>query len=90
MTADTPAPDQPTCVDLYDEARTRPKSVRLLPSIARDAVRLVWAAAPRELTISIALKLGSALSSRAGACTSLSPATDFAWAAFHPETRLIS
>lgn len=54
--ADVPAPP-PTCEDLYDEARARPKSLRLLPGIIRDAVRLVRAAAPRELAISIVLKL---------------------------------
>ncbi|GAB2682518.1 ABC transporter ATP-binding protein [Kribbella swartbergensis] len=57
MTADAPVPQLPSCEDLYDEARARPKSVRLLPSIMRDAVRLVWSAAPRELTISVVLKL---------------------------------
>ncbi|TDO30410.1 ATP-binding cassette subfamily B protein [Kribbella sp. VKM Ac-2527] len=55
--ADAPTPPPPTCEDLYDEARARPKSLRLLPSIIRDAVRLVRAAAPRELAISIVLKL---------------------------------
>jgi ATP-binding cassette subfamily B protein len=53
--ADTP----PSCFDLPDEARTPPKSLRLLPRVCRDAIRLVWAAAPRELVVSIALKLVS-------------------------------
>lgn len=56
-TAEKPALNPPSCEDLYEEARTRPRSVRLLPSIIRDAIRLVWAAAPRELTISIVLKV---------------------------------
>ncbi len=49
----------PSCSDLAEEARTRPKSLRLLPRVCRDAVRLVWAAAPRELVVSIALKIVS-------------------------------
>jgi len=47
----------PSCDELADEARSRPKSIRLLPRICRDATRLVWAAAPRELVVSVALKL---------------------------------
>ncbi|HZM79478.1 MAG TPA: ABC transporter ATP-binding protein [Candidatus Limnocylindrales bacterium] len=35
----------------------RPKSLRLLPRITADAVRMVWAAAPRLLVASIVLKL---------------------------------
>lgn len=47
----------PTCEDLEQEARDRPKSLRLLPRISRDAVRLVWAASPSGLLASVALKL---------------------------------
>lgn len=47
----------PTCEDLDEEASRRPKSIRLLPRICRDAIRLVWAAGPRELLISVVLKL---------------------------------
>jgi ATP-binding cassette subfamily B protein len=47
----------PTCADLEEEARTRPKSLRLLPRISADAIRLVWAASPSGLTASVALKL---------------------------------
>jgi ATP-binding cassette subfamily B protein len=50
-----PAP--PSCDDLRKEAQERPKSLRLLPRITADAVRLVWAASPRMLIASIALKL---------------------------------
>jgi ATP-binding cassette, subfamily B, bacterial len=70
VTHDAPPPDAtarpqpgtdapPTRDELRDEARQRPKSLRLLPRISRDALRLVWAAAPRELVVSIALKLVS-------------------------------
>lgn len=47
----------PSCDELAQEARDRPKSVRLLPRICRDAVRLVWAASPSGLIASVALKL---------------------------------
>jgi ATP-binding cassette subfamily B protein len=47
----------PSCEDLEQEARDRPKSLRLLPRISRDAVRLVWAASPSGLLASVALKL---------------------------------
>jgi ATP-binding cassette subfamily B protein len=47
----------PSCEDLKREAADRPKSLRLLPRITADAVRLVWAASPRMLVASIALKL---------------------------------
>ncbi len=47
----------PTCADLDADAGRRSKSIRLLPRICRDAIGLVWAAAPRELVISIILKL---------------------------------
>ncbi|SDN32242.1 hypothetical protein SAMN04488074_14620 [Lentzea albidocapillata subsp. violacea] len=40
-----------TCDEVPD------KSVRLLPRITADSVRLVWAAAPRLLIVSIVLKL---------------------------------
>ncbi len=53
-----PAPAPPvTCAQLAQEAAERPKSLRLLPKIAADAVRLVWAANPRMLVASIGLKL---------------------------------
>ncbi|HET6213519.1 MAG TPA: ABC transporter ATP-binding protein [Micromonosporaceae bacterium] len=47
----------PSCEDLDREAEDRPKSLRLLPRITADAVRLVWAANPRMLLASIGLKL---------------------------------
>jgi ATP-binding cassette subfamily B protein len=50
-------PRPPSCEDLRKEARERPKSLRLLPRITADAVRLVWAASPRMLIASIGLKL---------------------------------
>ncbi len=52
-----PAPSPPSCEDLRKEAAERPKSLRLLPRITADAVRLVWAASPRMLLASIGLKL---------------------------------
>jgi ATP-binding cassette, subfamily B, bacterial len=53
-----PAPTAPpSCGDLQREAEERPKSLRLLPRITADAVRLVWAASPRMLLASIGLKL---------------------------------
>jgi len=52
-----PAPSPPSCEDLDREAEERPKSLRLLPRITGDAVRLVWAASSRMLIASIALKL---------------------------------
>ncbi len=45
------------CAPIDDRALQRPKSLRLLPRICRDALRLVWGAAPRELLVSVALKL---------------------------------
>jgi hypothetical protein len=54
--ADT-VPSPPSCGDLQREAEERPKSLRLLPRITGDAVRLVWAAAPRLLVVSVGLKL---------------------------------
>jgi len=50
-------PPAPSCADLAKEAAERPKSLRLLPRITADAVRLVWRANPRMLLASIALKL---------------------------------
>jgi ATP-binding cassette subfamily B protein len=47
----------PSCEDLEEEARTRPKSIRLLPRICSDALRLVWAASPRGLVASVVLKV---------------------------------
>ena len=47
----------PSCEDLAQEAAERPRSLRLLPKISADALRLVWAANPRMLIASIALKL---------------------------------
>jgi len=52
-----PAPSPPSCEDLRKEAQERPKSLRLLPRITADALRLVWAASPGMLIASIALKL---------------------------------
>ena len=54
---DDTAPSPPSCEDLNQEAAERPKSLRLLPRITADAVRLVWAASPRMLVASIVLKL---------------------------------
>ena len=59
---DGEAPDDgsarpPSCEDLRKEAEERPKSLRLLPRITADAVRMVWAASPRMLLASIGLKL---------------------------------
>jgi ATP-binding cassette subfamily B protein len=54
---DTPRP--PSCEDLSREAEDRPKSLRLLPRITADALRIVWRAAPRPLLASIALKLAN-------------------------------
>jgi ATP-binding cassette subfamily B protein len=60
---DPTAPDDtsgpPSCEDLNREAEERPKSLRLLPRITSDALRIVWAAAPRALIASIALKLAN-------------------------------
>ncbi len=47
----------PSCERIEQEAADRPKSLKLLPKITADAVRLVWAASPGMLTASIALKL---------------------------------
>jgi ABC-type multidrug transport system fused ATPase/permease subunit len=52
----TPRPPV-SCEQLRQEAAERPKSIRLLPRITADAVRLVWAASPRMLVASIGLKL---------------------------------
>jgi ABC-type multidrug transport system fused ATPase/permease subunit len=51
----------PSCEDLDREAAERPKSLRLLPRITADAVRLVWAASPPLLLASIALKVVNGL-----------------------------
>lgn len=57
-TAGEPAPRPPvSCEQLQQEAAERPKSIRLLPRITADALRLVWAASPRMLVASIGLKL---------------------------------
>jgi ATP-binding cassette subfamily B protein len=50
-------PSPPSCEQVQQEAAERPKSLKLLPRITADAVRLVWAANPRMLIASIALKL---------------------------------
>jgi ATP-binding cassette, subfamily B, bacterial len=55
--ADTEPVPPPSCEDLEKEAQERPKSLRLLPRITADAVRLVWAASPRLLLASVGLKL---------------------------------
>ena len=47
----------PNCEQLNEEARSRPKSLRLLPRICRDAFSLVWQASPRALLASVGLKL---------------------------------
>src|SRR4029450_6933563 len=47
------------CDQIQREAEDRPKSLRLLPRITADAVRLVWAASPPVLLLSIVLKLVS-------------------------------
>jgi ATP-binding cassette, subfamily B, bacterial len=52
-----PSSPPPTCAQIQQEAAERPKSLKLLPRITADAVRLVWAANPRMLIASIALKL---------------------------------
>ena len=52
-----PGAPPPTCDQIRQEAAERPKSLLLLPRITANAVRLVWAAAPRMLVASIALKL---------------------------------
>jgi ATP-binding cassette subfamily B protein len=54
---DTPRP--PSCEDLSREAEQRPKSLRLLPRITAEALRIVWRAAPRPLIASIVLKLAN-------------------------------
>jgi ATP-binding cassette subfamily B protein len=50
-------PSAPSCEQVNEEAAERPRSLLLLPRITADAVRLVWAAAPRMLLASIALKV---------------------------------
>jgi len=54
-------PPPPTFEQLDEEARSRPKSLRLLPRIVRDAFSLVWQASPRALVVSIGLKLVNGL-----------------------------
>lgn len=56
-TQTVPAPPPPPGEQTGQEAQDRSKSLRLLPKITSDAVRLVWAASPRMLVASIALKL---------------------------------
>jgi ATP-binding cassette, subfamily B, bacterial len=55
----SPSHVPPSWDDLAYEAQNRPKSIRLLPRICRDAVRLVWAASPSGLIASVALKMVS-------------------------------
>lgn len=55
-TSDDAAPPQARD-DIAKEATERPKSLKLLPRITADAVRLVWAANSRLLLASIALKI---------------------------------
>jgi hypothetical protein len=43
---DTPRP--PSCEDLSREAEDRPKSLRLLPRITAEALRIVWQCACRK------------------------------------------
>lgn len=47
----------PTCEQLHEEAAQRPRTLRLLPRITSDALRMVWSASPRLLVASIGLKL---------------------------------
>jgi hypothetical protein len=54
---DATPPAPPTCEELDAETRSRPRSVRLLPRICHDAVRLVWTASCSGLAASFALKL---------------------------------
>lgn len=54
---DAAPPRPPSCDEMWQEAQERPKSLKLLPRITTEAVRLVWAASPRMLLASIALKL---------------------------------
>jgi ATP-binding cassette, subfamily B, bacterial len=56
-----PGSRPPSCEELAQEAAERPKSLRLLPRITADALRLVWAASPPLLLASIALKLVNGL-----------------------------
>ena len=56
--AQVPPTTKPGC---GDDDREAPKSLRLLPRITADAVRIVWHAAPRLLVASIALKLVNGL-----------------------------
>ncbi|MGN9912768.1 NUDIX domain-containing protein [Phytohabitans sp. LJ34] len=58
--ADPPAVDEtspPNGEQLDQEAAERPKSLRLLPRITTDALRLAWASSPRLLIANVALKL---------------------------------
>jgi ATP-binding cassette, subfamily B, bacterial len=55
--ADAVPPTPPSCQQLQQEAQERPKSLKLLPRITADAIRLVWSANPRMLLASIGLKL---------------------------------
>jgi ATP-binding cassette, subfamily B, bacterial len=52
-----PEPAPPTCEQLHREAAERPKTLRLLPRITADALRIVWASSPRMLLASVGLKL---------------------------------
>jgi ATP-binding cassette, subfamily B, bacterial len=56
--------DELACRDLFDIVKgptSDPKLLRRLPSLTGDALRLVWAAGPRELLVSIALKVTGGL-----------------------------
>ncbi len=59
-TSDGEQAAQPTLADLYAESKQQPKSLRQLPRLCLEAVRMVWAAAPRLLLISVAFKLVNA------------------------------
>ena len=55
---------QPGCEDLFDIIKgptSDPKLLRRLPRLAGDALALVWAAGPRELLVSVALKVTGGL-----------------------------
>jgi ATP-binding cassette subfamily B protein len=52
------------CQDLFDIVKgptSDPKLLRRLPSLTGEALRLVWAAGPRELLVSVALKVTGGL-----------------------------
>src|SRR6266496_3444635 len=55
---------QPGCQDLFDILKgpsNDPKLLRRLPRLTGEALALVWAAGPRELLVSVALKVTGGL-----------------------------